>query len=260
MTAATPSTAFWLEKIYSPAADYGVVRFAISLVRAAGTGNAFIFNTQPERAPFFYVEDVGLYGPAAVTGTLSQTSGVVQAAAKVTTTRTWYATWGRSFREAAGTTLTGDPDDLYQGVPYYSSDYGNSRSLFGFDYAAIQTALTGATVNWIKVIYRVKDAYEYSPFTTVSVASHNYTSKPTTWAAANVVTGRGNFTGQHIGGVYSNTLPLAVASEFKAGTTRGLGFGPGLASTDFGFMYGMLASDGVSLSLDRPRVQINYTK
>jgi hypothetical protein len=260
MPAASPSTAFWLEKIYSPAADYGVVRLAISLVRAAGTGNAFIFNTQTERAAFFYVEDVGLYGPAAITGTLSQTSGVVQAAAKVTTTGTWYATWGRSFREAGGTTLAGDPDDLYQGVPYYSSDYGNSRSLFGFDYAAIQTALTGATVNWIKVIYRVKDAYDYSPYTTVSVASHNYTTKPTTWAAANVSTGRATFSGQQTGVTYSNTLPLAVASEFKAGTTRGLGFGPGLASTDFGFMYGMLTSDGLSPSLDRPRVQINYTK
>lgn len=252
--ASSPSTAIQLEKIYSPASDIPNIRFSFSVVRAFGTGTVFVHNTDPNRYPVMYVEDVGLYGPAAIAGTLSQTSGVVQPAPKVTTTGVWWATWGRSFREAAGTTLTGDPADLYQGTPYYASDWGNSRSLFGFDYAAIQTALSGATINWVKLVYRTKDVYEYPPYCTVSVASHTYTTKPSTWSAASVTTGRANFSGRQMGATYTDTLPVAIGNEFKAGTTRGLGFGPGLTGTDFGSMYGAITST------DRPRLQINYTK
>jgi len=250
------STGFSVEKIFSTAGSYANVRFAITLARAAGTGLGYIYGAGSDRALVVYVEDVGLYGAAADAGTLSQksfatvggTTPPAQPDPVNTYTKTWAATWGRSYDQDNGTRNGDDTADLYQG--YISSTHGNTKSLFGFDYASIQSALSGATVKSVRLQYRVKHAWGGAGIS-VRVSSHNYTSKPSSWSSGNVNTERAAFGSQKEGATYTQILPVAIGNEFKAGTTRGLGFGPGpstSASAYYGYMY------------SGPKLTITYTK
>lgn len=259
---ATPSTAFQMTVYYTPSGDYDSVRFALTAWRAAGTGTALVYLNDPARALQFAVEDLGLQSN--VGGTLSQISKASTTSGGTTTTpppdpdppatytKSWSATWGRSYDGDNGTRAGDDGPDLYQG--YYSGTHGNTRSLFGFDYAGIQRALAGATVKSIKLTYRVRHTYPNAG-STIYVSSHNYASKPSTWAEANVVHDRVHRGSCTAGSTYTVTLPVAVGNEFKSGTTRGLGFGnaPSNAQSLFAYMYGVGSGSP-------PKLTITYTK
>jgi hypothetical protein len=252
---ASTLVAFDYSKIFSIPSDTDNFRVAFTLQRSTGTGVAFI--DLSSRGFDMAVEDLGLVADAAATGNLSQKSYADATPPDPdpvrSFTRTWYATWSRSY-DGDRTPRSPSTDDLYQG--YVSSYHGNTRSLFGFDYSSIQAALSGATITSIKVTYRVKHAWSYAG-ANVYVSSHSYSSAPSAWNSASVVEDRLHSGGNKEGSTYTKTLPVAVGTEFKNGTTRGLGFGPGpsnSASSYYAYMYGGDSSSS------RPRITITYTK
>lgn len=260
-----PSDSFIIISNYSPSADYDSVRQALTLVRAAGTGTGYVYLSTTGRRMDWNVDDLGIYQQAAVSGTLSQQSYADTTPSSPPSvqsyTKSWPATWGGTY-DGDNTRRIGSTGgysvDLYEGVSGADGAgryHGNERSLFGVDYAAIQSALAGTTPTAIWVTYKVKHGYGGRPMN-VRVSSHTYTSMPSTWASVNVTQSRGYFTSQAEGSTYKQKLPLAVATELKAGATRGLGFGPDPSNTagaEAGYLWGPDTSA-------RPVVTIQYTK
>lgn len=241
------------------------VRQMLTVQRAIGTGAGFAYLTDPSRRLEWAIEDLGLYTNAALAGTLSQkkTGGGTVAEPSppppapdppTTYTKTFYATWTRSYDSDNGTRQGDDGPDLYQG--YISGTHGNTRSLAGFDYAAIQSFLSGATVKSCKLTYRVAHAWGGAGIT-VGIGTHNYTSKPGSWSGSSVTERRISKSGQKEGSTYTHELGTGIGNEFKSGSTRGVSFGPApsnSASAYYGWMYGGTSSGS------RPKLTIVCTK
>ena len=255
----TTNAMFDYSKVFTIASDTDNFRTALTLQRLSGTGNAQISYI---RSLDFNVEDVGSYEAAAAAGTLSQKSYEDATPADAdpvrSYTKTWWATWTRSYQGDNSIDPDGEtgPDsgNLYHG--YVSSNHGNHRSLIGFDYAAIQSALSGATIVSVKFTFRIKHTWSTGG-ADISISSHSYTSKPSTWSGGSVTQNRYNSTDDKEGSTKTKSLPVAVGNEFKAGTTRGLGFGPApnnSASSYYCYMY------GGETSSSRPRLTVTYTK
>lgn len=248
---------FDYSKVFTLAGNSDNVRFALCLLRFSGGG---VCTIDFGRSLEFYVEDLGNYSAAAAVGTLSQKSYAdatpPDADPVRSYTKIWWATWTRTYEGNNTTDFDGEDSagTLYQG--YYSSRHGNHRSLIGFDYAAIQTALSGATIVSVKFTYRMK--HTWSPDgATVYVSSHSYTSKPSTWSSGSVNQDEYHSSGNKEGSTYVKTLPTSVGTDFKNGTIRGLGFGPApsnSASSYYCYMY------GGETSSSRPHLTIQYTK
>lgn len=277
--AAGTSTGFYMERIYQPGADYDNVRIAITgQVISPNSGLAYIGGIDSNRAFTMYVEDLGTSIAAGTAGALSQKSfgtgtypapppdptsapdpsgtvdtGVTQPDPVTTYTKTWWATWARSYDSDGGTRNGDDTTDLYQG--YISGTHGNTRSLFGFDYADIQAKLAGANVVKITITYRVKYAWGGAGIRVV-LSSHTYGSKPGTWAGGNVNNDVADWGSQKAGVTYTHDLTgLGISDGFRTGTVKGLGFGPGKTNDPkiyFARMYGAGSS--------RPRITIVYRR
>jgi hypothetical protein len=253
---ASTLNAFDYSKIFAIASDTENFRVALTLQRLAGTGVAFM--DVGSRGMEIAVEDLGSVEAAAAGGNLSQKSYAAGGPSPDpdpvrSYTKTWWATWTRSY-DGDNSTRGPDTDDLYQG--YVSSYHGNTRSLIGFDYTSIQAALSGATIVSIKFTYRVKHAWSYAG-ANVYVSSHSYTSKPSTWSSGSVNQDVYHSGGNKEGSTYTKTLPTSVGTAFKNGTIRGLGFGPApnnSASSYYAYMYGGDSSSS------RPRITVTYTK
>jgi len=258
-TGASTNVSFDYSGIFEIASDTENFRVALCMVRSVGAGTALIDPTG--RTVQMYVEDLGLVEAASAAGNISQKSyagGGADPDPVRTFTKTWWATWTRSYQGDNSIDDDGEtgPDsgNLYHG--YYSSKHGNHRSLIGFDYAAIQSALSGATIVSVKFTFRIKHTWATGG-ADISISSHSYTSKPSTWSSGSVTQNRYNSTDDKEGSTKTKTLPVAVGNEFKAGTTRGLGFGPApnnSASAYYCYMY------GGETSSSRPRVTITYSK
>jgi hypothetical protein len=168
-----------------------------------------------------------------------------------TYTKVFSSTWSRTY-DGDLTTTWDDTEFCYQG--YYSSDRGNTRSLCGFDYAAIQSALSGATVNSVKLTFKVAHSY-YNAGMTVEIGGHIYSAKPSTWSGGSVAENQTSRASCVAGSSYTVTLPASFGTNFKSGAWKGISFGPGpsLASTYYGYMYGYGQSG-------RPYLTFTYTK
>lgn len=270
---ATADAGFQFEKFYSPVSDVDNFKLCVSASTYRSGDMAFIYGTQAQRQFFIYTEDLGLYGAAAQAGALSQKSMGTGTFPSPTPAppddspnppqpdpvqsykHTWWATWARSYDSDGGTRQGDDTTDLYQG--YISGTHGNTRSLFGFDYADMQSRLAGATIDKVTITYRVKYAWGGAGIR-VCLSSHTYGSKPGTWSGSNVNNDVADWGSQKAGVTYTHDLTgMGIGSGFRDGTIKGLGFGPGLsnsASTYYGRMYGNPSSSS------RPRITINYRK
>lgn len=194
------------------------------------------------------VEDKGVY---VVDTGIDRVGGDSGSGTKTTYTKTYYATWSGSYygdnsrRSVNGYSYQGQ----YSGYPAN----GNQRSMFGFNYAAIQADLSGATVHWVKA-YTYFTHWAASSGGTAVFGSHNSSasSAPSTW------TGTANratkvYTARNQGQVV--TMPVAFGNELKAGTAKGLVLGPANSTTDAQYGY----ANGYTLA-NPPYIQINYTK
>jgi hypothetical protein len=168
-----------------------------------------------------------------------------------TYTKTYQPTWSRTY-DGDNTTTWDDSAHCYQG--YYSSDRGNTRSLVGYPYATIMSDLSGATVNSVKITFKVLHAY-YNAGMEVHIGGHNYTSKPSTWADANVSQNWNQKGSAVAGSTYTVTLVSTFGANLKSGAWKGIAFGPG--SSNSLTYYGYLA--GYS-ETGKPYLTITYTK
>lgn len=168
-----------------------------------------------------------------------------------TYTKTYYATWSRTY-DGSNATTWDDSAYCYQG--YYSTARGNTKSLVGFDYATIAADLSGATINSCKVTVKGAHAYYNSGYT-LEWGTHNYTAKPSTWANGNVNQNRGALGSFAAGETATLNLGTTVGGEFKSQATRGISFGPGPTTslTYYGYAYGATQSG-------KPYLTITYTK
>jgi hypothetical protein len=223
------SNAYHIDVNYYPGADHDLTRFAVTCVRVTGTGSADFYGLQVDRAFEWLIEDMGAAqvvvssGGGGILAQRSKSTGTPDPSPAVGTTKAFLATWVRSFN-ANGTMITGDPQDAYQGQP--TAAIGNRRSLVGFDYAAIQAALANGTVTACKLVWTALDSTPAAGFT-ASIGTHTYTTVPTTWAATNVTSNRVSHAASKPGQTYTSDLGVTVGGEFKAGTTKGIEFGPG---------------------------------
>jgi hypothetical protein len=168
-----------------------------------------------------------------------------------TYTKTYYATWSRTF-DGDNTTTWDDSAYGYHG--YYSGTRGNTKSLFGFDYATIMSDLSGATINSCYLTIKGAHAYYNAGFTCYW-GTHNLTAKPSTWNGANVNERRGSTAGLAAGETVKLSLGTSVGGEFKSGTSKGIAIGPPASTslTYYGYIYGATQSG-------KPYLTITYTK
>lgn len=237
---------------YTPSGDHDTVQFVLTAVRAAGSGTGNIYQNTLERALVWTMEDVGLQSN--VGGTIAQVSkasGTPDPPPTATYTKTFNATWSRSYDSDGGTRTGDDTTHCYQG--YYSGTHGNTRSLIGFDYASIMSALSGATVNSVKLTFRVLHTFENSG-APIQIGGHNYTSKPSTWNGGNVAEQQTSKSGI-AGSTYTITLPSSFGTNFKSGAWKGIAIGPGPSNSQLYYAY--LAGYGDS---GAPKLTITYTK
>lgn len=146
------------------------------------------------------------------------------------------ATYSRTF-DGDNTTTWDDSGYCYQGR--YDSNRGNTRSLVGFNFASIESALAGATRITGTFVFKVQHAYYNSGLTAV-IGSHNYAAKPATWASNRVFTNqirRGSCVAGH---TYTVNLTGWQCWAFQQGVITGMAFGPGPSTsrTYYGYMYG----------------------
>jgi hypothetical protein len=250
------SNAYHVDVDYYPGSDHDLTRFALTLVRVAGTGTANFYGLQVDRCFEWLIQDMGAAqvvvasGGGGILAQRSKSTGTPDPSPAVGTTKAFLATWVRSFN-ANGTMMAGDPQNAYQGQP--SAAVGNRRSLVGFDYAAIQAALANGTITACKLVWTALESTPSGGFT-ASIGTHTYSAVPATWAAVNVTSNRVSHTASKAGQTYTTDLGVTVGNELKAGTTKGIEFGPGpsTSTTYAGAAYG-------SGSTYRPVLVITYT-
>lgn len=255
MPSVTVSTGFHYEWYYTPAVDYDGLRMLFCIARAAGTGQAYLYLTDINRKFQWAVEDMGLQASVDAVSSIAQMSfaGGGSGTPPVSShTSTYKATWSGSYDSDNGPRSGGDGNYCYQG--YVSSTHGNQRSLVGFDYSAIQSALSGATVTGCKLTFKVNHAY-WNDGATVRIGTHNYTAEPSSWNGTNVTEARISKTGCKSGVTYTVDLGTSIGGEFKSGSSRGISFGPGASNSYDYYCY----IYGNSFSAE-PYLTFTYTK
>lgn len=163
-------------------------------------------------------------------------------------TKTYSATWYQTYAENGS-----QKTDTTANQGFYSSQYGNQRSLVGFDYTAIQADLAGATITSITLTAYAEHWYLDAGGTAV-IGTHNYTSKPSTWADSRVNQNRQQSSGWPKPGKRTVTLSNTIATELGNGTSTGIAFGPGPSTSNV--YYGKFTGSGTN----RPSLTIKYTK
>lgn len=161
----------------------------------------------------------------------------------------WAATWTRSYgADNAYNSFYGN--EAHQG--YYDGSEGNQKSLIGFDYAAIMSALSGATILGCYVTLYAFHWYNNSGGTAV-IGTHDNSSAPSTFTGA--TSNRIQSTGWPKPGLRSVDLTTAIGNEFKSGATRGIVLGPGVTTGTV--FYGKF--DGAGMGFP-PVITIDYQK
>lgn len=165
-------------------------------------------------------------------------------------TKKWYATWSRTY-EGDNSTRFDDSAYMYQGA--YTGSPGNQKSLAGFDYKNIMSTLSGATI--LEAYITVENEHaRWNNGLYVFVGTHNYSSKPSTWADGSV---RQNRWKKWVGENQAVTVNVGVTvgNEFKSGSTRGIGIGPEPTndSDNYGYFRGATQSG-------KPYITIKYRK
>jgi hypothetical protein len=216
----------------------------------AGTFTGTEFTNSPNFWEM-YIEDIGLNALANTPVSYYANPSAPPPVTTKTYTKVYYATWSRSY-DGDNTTTWDDSAYGYHG--YYSSTRGNTKSLFGFDYATIMSDLSGSTINSCYLTIKGAHAY-YNSGMTCYWGTHNITAKPSTWNGANVTERRGSTSGLAAGETVKLSLGTSIGGEFKAGTAKGIAIGPPSSTslTYYGYIYGATQSGKQYLT-------ITYTK
>lgn len=161
----------------------------------------------------------------------------------------YYSTWHADYD--SGNAYFSAPD-AYQG----DLGDGDMKSLYGFNYKAIQHDLAGAKIVMITFTlenYEWQDNLGHAKSGTLYLATHNYASRPSTWSSSRVNYHR--YTVPDWAEHQYRTirlLPNTVGKEFQNGTTLGFGIGPSLTGTHNGGRF------ATSQSGAKPLLTITY--
>lgn len=231
------------ELVTLPTASY---RMLLTFGRQSGTGT--ITHTPSLAQPTeLTIEDVGLPAPnLAVPNTGGGTNPPVQQY-----TATFSATWVGSYDGAGNLNSFGGASRAYQGDA--GDGQGNRKALIGFNYAAIQSALAGATINACSVTLYFEHWWLNAGGTAV-IGTHNQavSSAPATFGSNS--TNRVQSSGWPNPGLRTVDLGVTIGQNFRDGTAKGLTLGPGPSSSQT--YYGYAAGVGTNSAV----IKITYTK
>jgi hypothetical protein len=156
------------------------------------------------------------YAPIAPTGGAAPPYPPKELAPKTNVSQ-FAATWSQSY--------TGGNEQVSDGGRIYYGDSGDAlgitKSLVGFDYAAIAAVLAGSTVKRVQL--RMTNISTFWPDgADVFFGIHNVTSPPTTWSDSDVTAPL--LTQHHFGKPETKTvdLPLRFATDIRSGTGKGI--------------------------------------
>ena len=163
-------------------------------------------------------------------------------------TTTYSSTWTRSYDQDNSLDISNG--DMYQGE--YSSTHGIRKSLIGFDYATIQSDLSGATISKVELQLKNKHFYNNSGGTLL-LGTHSYTSAPNTWSGGSVDERRSSHSWARLAKKYVDITDYA--SDLQSGAARGIAIGPPTSTSNTYYSYWAGQN-----SSDRPVLRITYTK
>ena len=254
------STGVTQSAFFIPAADADQLKVALVINRNSGTGSAnvlFQFATQAMQCFFI---DLGDTGAALSTSSLSQRqkfTGSPDPDPVSTYKKTYSATWSRSWNDA-GNAIYATNGDLKQGYISGSGtggSLGNGISWVGFNFAAIQSALSGATVKKVEVFLYYNHWYNNAGGTAIIGTHHSTATSAPSYSSSLDSNNR-----KSVGGWGRNVgkwvdITSVVGSEFKTGASTGITIGPGPSNSST--YYGK--ANGYSQS-NPPQLRITYTK
>lgn len=174
-------------------------------------------------------------------------------AAAVTHEDSWPAIWTQSYRQSGAARTDQGATHLYYGS---SGDAFNGRnqSLVGFDHAAIAAALSGSTINSVRLSMTNVHAW-YNSGVQIYFGIHNFSSEPASWAGGGIP--RQRITNHHFGKPQFRTvwMPLEFATAIRDGWGKGIALEAPSSSREF---YGYAA--GVGSGTTPPVLTVNYSK
>lgn len=156
---------------------------------------------------------------------------------------------------AAGVTFWhgGEPDSggSYNGTQYTFMSYSG-------DPQSIQSTLSGATINWVKLfLYNQHSWWNSGMYVTVGYNSNSHIGNPNSGRTDVLVNGGSNdYFHVSEGGWGSCSLPTSVGSAFASGAAKSIQLGPGtpnMSYNNYGYFAGTQTSAG-------PYLQVNYSK
>lgn len=166
---------------------------------------------------------------------------------------TWGATWAQAYRSSGGKT-GGDDRYLYYGNSGESSYNGKQNSLVNFDYAAIQTALSGATIDGVEIFLQNIHTWAYSGATCyVGTHVHASGSAPSTYGGSTHDFISSFHTDRNKGAWH--TVSTEFGQRLRDGTATGIILQAPNNSTSF---YGYAAGFGSGQTV--PQIRITYIK
>lgn len=170
----------------------------------------------------------------------------------ITRQATWTAQWAQAY-SAGGGFSSADNSKLFQGNG--DSVNGRQRSLIGFDYAAIATALAGSNVTGVRLWLYMADTW-WDSGATFWMGMHTNSAKPGTFGGT---FGRDFVTSGHVpasGGVW---LPLATefGARLRDGSSKGITLqAPNDDRQFYGYAWGGPGTGANQL----PLLEITYVK
>lgn len=192
------------------------------------------------------------YSPIAPTGTTPPPTAPPPAA-PITYTSSFGAIWSQSYRQSGPARTDDGTKYLYYGSSGDSFN-GRNRSLIGFNYGSIASALDGSTVKSVQLNMTNIHAY-WNNGVDIYFGIHNFTSEPSSWAGGGIP--RSMITKQHFGKPQNKwiTLPIEFATRIRDNTGKGIAIEAPSSSRDY---YGFAA--GVGSGYATPTLKITYVK
>ncbi len=227
----------------------GAYRFLMTAVRLQGSGG-FNSGTTALTPVFFSLKDIGPTGLN--TGVINDGSGGSGGPVQ-TYTKNYFPLWSRAFNGNGTPGSYSNPNSIYQG---YNQSDGNGvrKSMIGYDWATIQSDLSGATIQSCLLTMYFAHWYNNSGGT-ANIGYHNYSggSAPGSYQTVGFIHASGGWPKPGL-----RTVDLTAAglgTVLKSGAAKGVTLGDG-ASTNavyYGYASGATQSNP-------PYLTITYTK
>lgn len=171
---------------------------------------------------------------------------------KVTYTKTYAATWSGTYR-SNGDLSSSHGNTMVQGDSGADDWLNDARSLCGFNYKQIMADTAGSTIKECYITLYASHWY-WNDGGTARIGTHNYTSKPSSWADSRVGQQRVTSSDWPKPGKRKVSLGTTIGNEFKSGASKGIALGPTNGTKT---QYGKFNGNGQS---SEPVLTIVYVK